>query len=59
MIIEVIRAIYDRNTGRLDVVLSDGHRRVYVANAENIERNVLLRDFYKLAQWQQTNVQNL
>jgi hypothetical protein len=59
MFIEIIKAVYNRQTGELKVVLSDGARKVVVSNAENCDRDVLLRDFYKLAHWQTTNVSRL
>jgi hypothetical protein len=55
MIIQVVSAVYDRKTQRLDVVLSDGARRVYVTDVENIENAELIRLFHRLAEWQKTN----
>jgi hypothetical protein len=59
MIIEIIKAVYDSKTGKLDVVLSDGARRVLVENVENIERDQLLREFYSLARWSAANVKKV
>jgi len=56
MIIEIVKAVYDSKTGKLDVVLSDGARRVLVENVENIERDQLLSEFYSLARWSAANV---
>jgi hypothetical protein len=56
MIIEVIKAVYNSQTGQLNVTLSDGARQVVVEGAEDLERDHLLREFYRLARWSAANV---
>jgi len=59
MIIEIIKAVYDSKTGKLDVVLSDGARKVLVEGVENIDRDQLLSEFYSLARWSAANVKKV